>query len=329
MNRQRSFRLNLGVVAAAVAAAASAWAQDQAEPSFPKSLSSADVTDWLKRNTDLDPAKVISVTPSAVTGVLSSISTPEGPAVRQVNLRSESVSRGDYERDHVLSWTSVVSVDCKSRKARLGRTMAYSQRNLIGDGRETVASGATWIKPIPGGPAERIMLKVCDGKSLNPFSIETPRPAAVAQATPPKAAPAKPPAAKAPPPARPAPPPAQAAAKPPPIAPVKSPAPKAAPPLALEATSKPAPTGAGRAVAQVAASPSEAEARRHLESLKAKVRMPDGVASRVVKAEVGGKTVYRAQFAGFRTTAEAQAYCRSVGSSGCFVRVEANPKDRR
>jgi hypothetical protein len=295
MSRLRPYSLSIVLALAAGAA----FAQSLNEPSFPSSLSAEDLKPWLQRNTDMDPAAVISVTPSAITGVLSSISTPEGPSIRQVNLRSESLSRGDFERDKVLSWTSIISVDCKARKARLGRTMAYAQRNLIGDGRETMASGAAWIKPIAGGPADRVMRKVCDGKTINAFA---PQPVATAAAPAPKARPA----------------PVKPAASPKAEAPAP---PRAAPPVAAAAKPAPGP-GPGKYVAQVMSSPDEAEARRRLRAVQSKASLPAGVAGRVVKAQVAGKTVFRVQFAGFRSSSDAQAFCRSSVSGACFARLD-------
>jgi len=315
--------LRLAAIPLAVAGlAGAAWAQSE-EAEFPASIAPAEIAAWMKRNTDIDPASIVAITPSAVTGVLSSISTPEGPSIRRVNLRSEALSRAAFEQDHALSWTSVVEVDCKKRLARLGRTMVYAERNLIGDGRETVAASPAWIKPIVGGAAHNAMLKVCDGKMINPLAGGTRVAAAPPAKAPTQPAPKAAPAAKVAPapkavPKTPAKPPAAAQAEPaPPEAPAKAPPAKAA----AAAPPKPAPAaGPGRLAAQVAAAPTEAAAQRRLDAVQAKAELPTGVVARVVKAVVGGKTVYRAQFTGFRTTAEAQAFCRDSAPDGCFVR---------
>jgi hypothetical protein len=312
--------LRLAAIPLAVAGlAGAAWAQS-AEAEFPASIAPAEIAAWMKRNTDIDPASVVAITPSAVTGVLSSISTPEGPSIRRVNLRSEALSRAAFEQDHALSWTSVVEVDCKKRLARLGRTMVYAERNLIGDGRETVAASPAWIKPIAGGPSYNAMLKVCDGKMVNPLAGAT----RVAAAPPAKAA-AKPAAKAAEPKA--AAPASKPPAKPPAVVARAEPAepkPSAKPPPAKAAAAAPAKAAAaakpGRFVAQVAAAPAEAAAKRRLDAVQVKAELPAGVVARVAKAVVGGKTVYRAQFAGFQTTAEAQAFCRDAAPDGCFVR---------
>jgi len=314
--------LRLAVLSLVVAGlAGAAWAQGDDVPEFPASLAPAEIAAWMKRNTDIEPDSVIAVTPSAVTGVLSSISTPEGPSIRRVNLRSEALSRAAYEHDHALSWTSVVEVDCKTRMARLGRTMVYAQRNLIGDGRETISAQPAWIKPIAGGPAHNAMLKVCDSKAVNPLAA-----AARGVATPSKPVPAaKAPTAtaKAPAPKAPAPKPPPVVAKAPPAPAEPRTAPKPAPAAKAQAPAAPPPAaaGPGRVTAQVAAAPSEATARQRIEAVQGKAELPAGVAPRVAKAVVGGKTVYRAQFAGFRTVAEAQAFCRAAAPGGCFVRT--------
>lgn len=241
------------------ALAAGAWlaaAQVSAAPTlgaeFPASLEPAAITAWVKHNTDLDPATVIALTPQAVMGVLSSISTPEGPTIRQVNLRSESISRADFEQRKLLSWTSVIEVDCKTRKARLGRTMAYAERNLIGEGRQIVAASPAWIAPLAGGPAHSVMLKVCDGKTINPLT------GAGAGAGVPVAH--DPPAVKAP---------------------LGGPKPKLPPAPGVTAAARP-----GRVLVQIAAVRSEADARRVLAAAQSRRPPPAGVAARTAKKGV-------------------------------------------
>ncbi len=291
-------------MALAAACASVAFAQSESVE-FPAGTAPAELTPWLKRNTDLELATIIAITPTAVTGVLSSISTPAGPTIRQVNLRSESISRADFERSQVLSWTSVIEVDCQARKARLGRTMSYRLRNLVGDGRETVAANPAWITPIPGGPADRVMLKVCDGKTINPLTGAGVR---VAVAKPPAQAPtaqiAPPPLSKA-----------AVAPAPKPAAPAPKPT---VPPPPKPTAPKSKPVAPGKVLIQVAATGSEADAKRALAEVQKRRAPPAGVSSRVERTVVEGRTFYRAQFVGFASEADARAYCKAA-SPGCLV----------
>ncbi|HEY3694991.1 surface-adhesin E family protein [Phenylobacterium sp.] len=357
----------IGALVAAVGVAGAAWGgaapQPSDAPGFPESRSPDDLRAWIRRETDLDPDAVVAVTPGAVTAILSHMSTPEGP--ERVNLRSEATSAEAYAKDGVLSWSSVMVLDCKTGRARLGRTVAYAERNLVGEGRETVAAGPEWITPIPGGAAYNAMRKVCGGQAINP--LDRPRPARAAQATPVQAPPATvaapaptPPPVVPPPRIEPAPPlrPAPPAPPPPPPqlpSPKSAPAPSRAAPKAAAAivvapaskvtsthpvtfapepepeppSAPAAPLRPGRVSVQVSASPSAGEARQVLAAAALRAGgLPAGVSARVAKAVVRGRIYFRAQFTGFQTPADAEAFCRAAASRrGCLVKV--NPAGRR
>jgi hypothetical protein len=341
-------RVRLGLVGALVSVALgnTAWGQTATQPpGFPESRSPADLRAWIAHETDLDPDAVVAVTPGAVTAILSYMSTPDGP--QRVNLRSEAISPQAYAQDGVLSWTSVVELDCKTHRARLGRTMAYTDRNLVGDGRETVAASPEWITPIASGAAYNAMRKVCGGRIINPLNGPRPVQVAQAQAQPPRLPTPAPVAVQ-----QPAPPPAPVAPPPPPAPPPPKPAATRAPPATASAIvvapgakvtsthpvtfapepEPPAPAPAamapGRVSVQVSASLTDGEAQRALAAAQSRAGdLPAGVSARVTKALVRGKTYFRAQFVGFQTPSDAGAFCKAAaGGRGCLVKV--NPGGR-
>jgi hypothetical protein len=271
-----------------LADAAAAQTDANAPPVYPGSLSIGDLTAWLKQETDIAPTSVVAVTPTAITAILGSISSSEGPSRRQVILRSEALTAKIFEKDKALSWTSVVAVDCDTRLYRRGRTMAYGARNLMGDARQTVAPDTAWVAPPANGAIYNATLRVCDNKVVNPLLPQT-----VAAATP---SPAPPQAGPAPNPV-----PGGAAAKP------------------ARATA----AMGGRGAAQVSASATEAEAKRSLAAAQTLIgELPNGVSGRVTKAVVGRKTYYRALFSGFGSAADAAGFCKALTAKGrpCFVR---------
>jgi hypothetical protein len=304
MLTRRLRRLATLAAALGLCAGTRTQAQDQSQPAlvFPASLETEPLTDWMKRETDLTPPAVVAVTPAALTGILTSMSTPEGLSRRLVILRSEALSADGVARNHAASWTSTVMLDCKTRKVRPGRTMAYAQRNLMGEGRETKAAETAWTDPPAKSAVAVAMLRICDGETVGPLT--TPAPVQTA--------------AKAEPPPRPA------------LSPKPGPKPaprteaKASPPL-RPAVSPVKPAAAGTGMVQVGASTVEAEARRFLAAAKGRVgEIPAGVSTRVVKALVGGKTLYRAQFTGFGSLSEATGFCRTLAAKGqpCFARAK-------
>jgi hypothetical protein len=201
--------------------------------------------------------------------------------------------------------------------------------------------------------------KAAPAPAKPPAAAPPPKPAVVAQ-TPPPAAPPKPVAmAQAPPPAPPAaapkinPPPFPAApvvtaqASPPPAPPVSSepsrmqvavsappaqvtePSPATAAPTFAPPPPQPTPPPAppprktvSKAGVQVAASDSESEAKTL--ASKARRLMPNGggLSATAVKANVNGRTVYRAMVSGFSSKGEAAAACQTMKSRGqdCLLR---------
>lgn len=79
----------------------------------------------------------------------------------------------------------------------------------------------------------------------------------------------------------------------------------------------------GIAAVQVTASADEVSARAALGALRARFAdQISGLSARVVRADVGGRTVYRALLSGFPTRERAQQLCRTLQASGqdCFLR---------
>jgi hypothetical protein len=178
---------------------------------------------------------------------------------------------------------------------------------------DPAASGAPVFTEAPEAPIAR------------PAPAPAPAPAAPTGTTglpdsAPAAVPPAPVAAPPPPPARPAPAAATPAtppvARPTPSAPPATPAPAppatptpASPPPARPAPSVPAGT-AGAVSVQIGAFNTREQAQAAL------ARRPGGAGQRIEEIQRDGKTLYRAIATGFRTRAEAEAYC----ASGCIIR---------
>jgi hypothetical protein len=264
-------------------------------PTFPESLTPRAVIAWLQGESDLPPSAVVAISSTAVTGILAV--TSADPFRRHVDLHSESLSAAAYEEDGALSWRTRVEVDCKTRKAMLGPSMSYPQRNLRGEGRARPAGNTSWVSPVANGAAYNAMLRVCDGKAGNPLrAIAGGRLAA----------------------------PAEAALR-------SSPAGTGASPSADEAARATGPTsptasaaisGSRRASVQVSAASTPAQASRELTRMQGLGVVPAAISPRVERAVVGRTIYYRALFGDFDGPEEAAAFCRSLVLKGvkCLVR---------
>jgi hypothetical protein len=103
----------------------------------------------------------------------------------------------------------------------------------------------------------------------------------------------------------------------------------AVPVASQAATSPPEPAQSNkpetRFFVQTAAPASESEARQSLaRSLRFAGAPPPGVSQRVSRVVVSGTTRYRAQFAGFRSSQAATAFCKALAAKGqaCMVSRE-------
>jgi len=266
----------------------------QEAPGFPVSLEREPLLQWLQRETDILPDRVVAVTPQALTSVVSTFPAGGGQGPRVV-IRAEALSPDTYARTGALSWHVSLSADCSGRRVRLGETTGYPQRNLLGERKLLRPAEAEWRAPERGTALDNAWRAACEPDFKGPFQAKAVKVAQPDGAPPPPAAP-----------------------KPEPVAPTPPPTPKAAAPRPPAAA--PAPRRAGGLVAQVGASPSDADARGLLAALGASL---GGRETWVEKAAVGGKTWYRAVVGGFEDGAEAAGFCASLKAAGrdCFVRA--------
>lgn len=275
----------LASVAGWLAVAGPAMAQEPA--TFPASLEREALLQWLQRETDILPERVVAVTPQALTSVVSTFPAGAGQGPRLV-IRAEALSAETYARTGALSWHVSLSADCAGHRVRLGETTGYPQRNLLGERKLLRTAEVDWRTPDRGTALDTAWRAACEADFRGPFSAPAMR---VAQEAAPQPAPET---AAAP---------APTVAKPPPT------------------PSKPAAARRGAApVAQVGASPSDADARGLLAALGSSV---GGRETWVEKAAVGGRTWYRAVVGGFADRSEASGFCAGLKAAGrdCFVRT--------
>jgi hypothetical protein len=292
--------LALLTVAGSVLATGSAAAQGGEAPpvTYPAALDRESLAAWLRKETDIDPDSVVAVTPDSVVAVLQSRIVEGGVAMI---VRGEVLTAQAVARDKVASWHETVQVDCAAGRIRQGVTTGYAARNLLFDGGPIREADKAWSKPLPGDPLDQIRRAACEKDFRGPLTAGAPPP------------PAKPPTAAA----EPQPQPSQK--KEPPKLQAPKPAPAAASPLQA------APTAMAPVSVQIAAAGGEDEAAGLLARLK--VRQPQamgGLDTRVVKAQVKGKTVFRALVVGFDGHAAAVKFCQDLKAAkqDCFVRSD-------
>lgn len=336
----------------------------QTPTALPASLDRGTLINWLRTNTDLDPAAVISVSPANIIGLLAI--NREEPATRRlyrVQIRSEVISAQTIREGGNNSWAADVMVDCDTRKGKVNRILDFPMRNLRGTAREAGGS-AEFVAPPPGTHLYTVVAAVCDGTFQRPLGVTSPRVASVQPAPPPQPqspsrlppassgqAPVRSPAAQVqaaaspPAPAKLSPPlrtlspaPVAAAAvqpQPQPRPPAPQPAPPAVTrPQAPPPQAPPAQPRSGRgsaAVVQVAAVSSEAAARdagRLVQSAFPDRTQDLQLLTPAISA--GGRTVFRVMFKGFPTTGDAKGFCYVMRSAGrdCLVRDGDGPSAR-
>lgn len=305
-------RLPAALLAVVALSAGQAQAQDDAPPvTFPAAIDSPTLSAWLRRETDVDPEAVVAVTPDAVLAVLQSRVIDGALAVI---VRGEALTPEAAARTKVASWHMTVQVDCDRGRTKLGVTTGYAARNLLFDGKPIRAADPDWSTPTPGTPLDDIRRAACEKDFRGPLASAGRVPT---METPPAAEqPGPPPVVEEP---KPAPKPAPS--------PEPKPAPKPAPlPLAAEPTPAAAPrSGSAKVSVQIAAAGSEAEAKMLLTRLRTRhEEVMAGLDTRIVKAEVKGRTVYRALVVGFADRAAAVKLCVALKMSdqSCFVRAD-------
>jgi hypothetical protein len=294
----------------------------QATPSFPRAMDRQILVDWLRQETDITPAQVVAVSPSAVTAVLGTIETTSPKGLR-MSLRAEAIDVQVSDREGVLSWHMLVEVDCPGHKLRQGPTTGYAGRNLLGEGREIRPGTQAWSEPTPGSQLENVWRAACEPAFQRPLAA--PRSISTAQVSLPAAVTLRPMLVQDVHAAAPVPAPAPLAvrlAKPTPAPPQKA---QPAPPITLRAmtlVSAPAMLRSTTAV-QLGAMSTRAAAEAMIDGLRTRFAgaMRD-LGTSVTPASVGGRTIYRALVTGFAGTADASRFCAGLKAGGlaCFVR---------
>ena len=282
-----------GAVGAAIcwlAGAGLSWGQTSP---FPASLDRETLLVWLQRETDILPAQVVAVTPQALTSVVSTFPAGSGAGPRVV-IRAEALSAEIFARTGAMSWHVSLNADCQARRVKLGETTGYPERNLLGDRKVLRVAEQDWRTPEPGTAVEHAWRAACESAFRGPFQSSTVR---LAQIDPPPAARSEPPPA-----------------------PVirNAPAPRAP---ATRVMTPVAPARTSDLVAQLGAAPSDAAAKALIADLSGHLK---GRRVWVEKADVAGRTWYRAVAGDFGDSAEAARFCADLRASGnaCFVRPD-------
>lgn len=291
-------------------AAGGACAQGQALATFPMAMDRQDLIAWLRLETDITPAQVVAVSPSAVTAVLGAIETTNPRGLRMA-LRAEAIDAQVSAREDALSWHMVVEADCEGHRLRQGETTGYSGRNLLGDGRKIRPATDSWSEPPTGSQLDNVWRAACEPEFQRPLSA--PREIAATRVAPPAPIPM--------------PIPMPLPLRPMLILDVHAPAtsmidPAPPPVRAMAAASEPK---ALRSVAtvQLGAMATRAAAEAMLANVKPSlVGAIHGLSTHVAPASVAGRTVHRALVTGFERTVDAKQFCAGLKTSGvaCFVR---------
>ena len=279
-----------GAVGAAIcwqAGAGLSWGQTSP---FPASLDLETLLVWLQRETDILPAQVVAVTPQALTSVVSTFPAGSGAGPRVV-IRAEALSAEIFARTGAMSWHVSLNADCQARRVKLGETTGYPERNLLGDRKVLRVAEQDWRTPEPVTAVEHAWRAACESAFRGPFQSSTVR---LAQIDP-----------------------TPAARSEPPPAPVirNAPAPRAP---ATRVMTPVAPARTSDLVAQLGAAPSDAAAKALIADLSGHLK---GRRVWVEKADVAGRTWYRAVAGDFGDSAEAARFCADLRASGnaCFV----------
>lgn len=283
-----------GAVGAAIcwlAGTSLSWAQTSP---FPASLERESLLVWLQRETDILPAQVVAVTPQALTSIVSTFPAGGGVGPRIV-IRAEAMSAEIFARTGAMSWHVSLNADCQARRVKLGETTGYPERNLLGDRKVLRVAEQDWRTPEPGTAVEHAWRAACDTAFRGPFQSSTVKLAQVDLPTAPRS-------------------------EPPPTPVIRNAvAPRA--PAATRATTPVAPTRRSELVAQLGAAPSDAAAKALIADLSGHLK---GRRVWVEKADVAGRTWYRAVAGDFGDSAEAARFCADLRASGkaCFVRPD-------
>ena len=310
-------RFALGLAASLLSA--SALAQTSAPAgSYPVSRSNADVVAWLRRDTPLDPAKVVDVSPSSITEITSYEPTNQPPGFIAI-LHAEALDPTIEKQEGILSWAIPVEVDCATRRVRLGAMTGFPGRDIRYGPKAIRAADDDWVAPAPKAPLDNVLRALCDRSFPRPLAGVQIAAQSAGQPASPSAARQAPPTApqQAP---RPAPVPTPAASAP---ATAQPPAPRPAPQPSLPPATAAATGPVISAGVQVGGTPDPAEARTILNRVRGKFASQlQDLKIDVVTATVDQKTIYRVVISGFHAMSDANRLCTSLKAGGhaCFVR---------
>lgn len=149
-----------------LASGGAAAAQEPAE--FPASLDREPLLAWLQGETDIQPDRVVAVTPQALTSVVSSFPAEAGTGPRIV-IRAEALSAETLAHTGALSWNVSMNADCESHRVRLGETTGYQERNLLGDRKLLRPAETDWRTPEAGTALEAAWRAACQADFKGPF----------------------------------------------------------------------------------------------------------------------------------------------------------------
>lgn len=208
-------------------------------------------------------------------------------------IRAEALSPAIFARTGAMSGHVSLNADCRGRRVKLGETTGYPERNLLGERMVLRAAEHDFRQLEPGTALEHAWRAACDPQFSGPFQSSTVKLAQVDQ--PPETRPA------------------------PPLLPVIRDVVARPEPATRHVPEREAPTRTSDLVAQLGAAPSDAAAKALLSGLSGGLK---GRRVWVEKADVAGRTWYRAVAGGFTDRAEAADFCAGLRASGqaCFVR---------
>lgn len=277
-----------------LACASASWGQSAPPATYPPSMDRGPLLAWLQRETDIQPDRVVAVTPQALTSIMSTFPAAAGQSPRVV-IRAEALSPETVAHTGALSWHVSMNADCESHKVRLGETTGYGERNLLGERKPLRGAETDWRTPDAGTALEAAWRAACQADFRGPFQSGEAQPAPAETRAPATPAPA--------------------AAKPVP----SKPAPATATPPKAGTKAAPSAGSVGGLAVQVGATPSEADASSLLASLRPKL---GGRRAWIETAQVGGKTWRRVLVGGFADGGEASRFCAELKAAGrpCFVR---------
>lgn len=289
-------------VAALLAAVPSpAPGQEAGELSFPITDGQAAIVEWAVAHVGLSPSQVVAVTDTVVVSVAGDGLPRRDAALRRIKVRADSISRDAYQRTGIGVWIAPAEARCPDRKIRMGATVGYEGREVVGEGLPLRPADAEWKTPPAGTVLDGLWRAACSREGV----IDAPPAVAARVATPP----ATPRALRSPPPRA-----------------VQIAATADLAEMQLRGplrTSMLRPT-VGRFELQLAAVGSPAAAEQLLTTVRARFPVPlRGRGTEVRTGQANGRPVYRAFIVGFADRPDALRSCRLLQAQDqdCFVRL--------